>query len=194
MIPDDLLPALSHAAFESAGYRVARWAAARDVLRTRVMKGRLAGDLGPFLTRWMPAGPPVVIGGTFGLVFDLGPGGMRLWGGDPALVSVPQERALLHLPALRSFWRNELRQAHFEALKDIVPPAWCMDDGKVPPGAVIHGLGITSLERLDRVNSDGWEAREGVLSRKMPAGTRIRATYGRDDRGRVVLRSLEAAP
>lgn len=194
MIPDDLLPALSHAAVESAGYRVARWAAAREVLHARVTKGRVAGDLGRFLTRWMPAGPLDVVAGTFGLDFDLTPEGMGLRGGEPAFVAVPQEHALLHLPALRSFWRNEMRQAHFEKLTRIVPQAWFMDDGEVPPGAVIHGLGITSFERPDRVDSDAWAAREGVLSRKMPAGTRIRATYGRDDRGRVVLRSLEAAP
>jgi hypothetical protein len=68
-----------------------------------------------------------------------------------------------------------------------------MDHGKVPPGAVIHGLGITGFERLDRMNHDEWEAGEGVLSRKQPSGERIVAQYGRDDRGKVVLRSLEAA-
>lgn len=193
MIEEAPLPASLRAAVESAGYRVARWAAAREVLRTRVTKGRVAGDLGEFLTRWMPAGTPGLTADAFGLVFDLTSEEICLRGGDPAFVAAPQERALLHLPALSSFWRNELRHEHFEALKGIVPPAWFMDDRKVPPGAVIHGLGITGFERLDVVDSDEWEAREGVLSRKQPRRTRISARYGRDDRGRVVLRSIEAA-
>jgi hypothetical protein len=189
----DHLPASLRAAIESAGYRVVRWAAAREVLSARVTKGRVAGDLGAFLQRWMPISPPVVSRDAFRLVFNVAAEHAWLCGGDFELVSAPPECGLLHLPALRSFWRNELRQEHFEALKRVVPPAWFMDHGKVPPGAVIHGLGITGFERLDRMNHDEWEAGEGVLSRKQPSGERIVAQYGRDNRGKVVLRSLEAA-
>lgn len=193
MNPDDL-PTPLRAAIDSAGYRAVRWAAAREVLHARVTKGRVVGDTGAFLQRWMPAVPPVVIRDAFVLVFDISKGETWLRGGDLEFVSAAPERALLHLPALRSFWRNELRQEHFEALKTIVPTAWFIDETPVPPGAVIHGLGISGFERLDARNHDEFETREDVLSRKKPAGTRITVRYGRDDRGRVVLRSIEAAP
>ena len=190
----DELPATLHATVESAGYRVVRWAAARGVLHARVTKGRVTGALGAFLQRWMPVSPPVISEDAFRLVFDVAAGHAWFSGGDFEFVASPPERALLHLPALRSFWRNELRQEHFEALKAGVPPAWLLDEGKVPPGAVIHGLGIIRFDRLDLTNPEEWDVREGILSRRQPAKARISACYGRDDRGRVVLRSIEAAP
>jgi len=193
MLEEALLPAPLHAAVESAGYRVVRWAAARQVLHARVTKGRMPDPLGAFLLRWMPAVPPAVSGDAFRLVFSLAPGRVWFSGGEGEFVASLAERALLHLPALRPFWRKELRQAHFEALKRAVPPAWFMDEASVPPGAVIHGLDVVSYGRLE-TTGDAWETSQGVLSRKQPILSKISARYARDDRGRLVLRSLEAAP
>jgi hypothetical protein len=192
MSEEALLPASLHAAVESAGYRVARWVAARHVLRARATRGRLPELLGVFLLRWMPAVPPPDIGDAFRLVFSLAPGRVWFFGGDGGLVASPPERALLHLPALKSFWRKELRHAHFEALKRAVPPAWFMDEASVPPGAVIHGLDVVNYERLE-TSADAWDTSQGVLCRRQPTSSRISARYGRDERGRVVLRSIEAA-
>jgi Arc/MetJ family transcription regulator len=43
------LPRSQREAVESAGYRVVRWAAAREVLQKRIEKSRIAGPLGEFL-------------------------------------------------------------------------------------------------------------------------------------------------
>ena len=55
MKPDlmDQLPRPQREAVESAGYRLTRWIAAREVLQARVTKGRMAGALGDFLTHWL---------------------------------------------------------------------------------------------------------------------------------------------
>lgn len=191
-LPDlpDILTRPQQAAVASAGYRVARWAAAREVLQTRVAKGRVSGELGAFLTKWMSPAPAVILEGDFELSFTATPGQIGLTGGSLAFVASSLEQALLHLPALRSFWRNELRQAHFDALKAIVPPAWLRDETSVPPGAVIHGLGITTWERLERASS-GWEWHNQVLTLHGIPGAKINARYGRNDKHQVILRSAK---
>jgi hypothetical protein len=187
----DLLPRPLHATVESAGYRVARWAAAREVLQTRVAKGRIGGALGEFLTRWLSAAPAIVLKDDLELTFVATAGQIRLIGDNVAFVASPLEQALLHLPALRSFWRSELRQGHFEALKAIVPSAWMRDEAPVPPGAVIHGLNIISWERLERANLCESEWRDHILT--LPGtGPKINARYGRNDRTQIVLTSVEA--
>lgn len=181
-------------AVESAGYRVVRWAAAREVLQARVTKGRITGVLGGFLSRWLPAAQTTATAAERKLTFVVMPEQIWLTGGGESLVASPLEHALLHLPALRSFWCNELRQQHFAALKAIVPPAWLMDAAVIPPGAVIHGLGITAWDQLERVHGHDWDRRGHILTPRAPAGLIINAGYGRNDQGKVVLSSVEAMP
>lgn len=187
----DLLPRPFQSVVQSAGYRTARWAAARQVLGNRIARQRIHGLLGQTLGRWGVAHAAGVGAEgfqlTFGLLND------RLWLCD-GLAGEALERALLHLPALRDFWRQELRHAHFEALKAVVPKAWVREETPVPPGAVIHGLGITSWSEVSRLNGrEPAVVAEGpFFMEKPPVQTRINATYHRDDKRHVLLRSVEA--
>lgn len=193
ILPDSL-PRPLHAAVQSAGYRVLRWAAARQVLQNRAAKGRFDGSLGEFLSRWMPAGSSSEVGTPLELVFTATGSEVRLTGGNAALATEPVEQALLHLPALRAFWSNELRAAHFEALKAVIPPAWMRDPAAVPPGAVIHNLGISAWSDLDPAESHGLTWQKDVLTVRKIDGTRINVRYVRNDKDQVVPSSAEALP
>jgi hypothetical protein len=184
------------AAVESAGYRVTRWAAGRQVLGQRLMKQRSAGVPGVFLEKWGVGLLPVVAKAEFRLTFGLNEQGMWLQDGSYDLPVAPLERALLHLPALRGFWRQELRQHHFEELRSLVPQAWMMDDTAVPPGAVIHGLGIASWEEWQTfgVRRPVLAAKERVLTEQPEAECLLSAVYERNERLKVVLRTIEAPP
>lgn len=210
----DLLASLSRPqreAVESAGYRVLRWAAAREVLQARVAKGRLYAGLGDFLAHWLPPVIPSVDADDLQLEFNIAPGQMHLTGGGGTLVASSLEHAILHLPALRSFWSQEMRLQHFLALRALVPKAWVLDDAMVPPGAVIHDLDLVSWEQLPLGRRTGWEIRDqtgrtaadwrqaltsrhSVLAFAKPDGTKLNARYARNDKGQVVLRSVEASP
>jgi hypothetical protein len=50
--------------------------------------------------------------------------------------------ALLHHPALASFWRSQLGEELFVHLTTILPRTWVMDPAPVPPSAVIPGLSV----------------------------------------------------
>lgn len=206
----DELPPAARKLIESAGYRVARWQAAREVLRNRVEKGRVTGELGEFLTHWLAVGMMPPPADEIRLTFSVTPDHLWLLGGGTALAEPPLERALLHLPALRRFWGLELRLRHFTALRAMIPAAWMLDAAVVPPGAVIHGLGITTWEQLGEARDRElavWCGRESVeldLPRALVArnqflcavptpGRRITADYRCDEKGRIVLRSIAAS-
>lgn len=189
----DLLSQPHRDSLASAGYRARRWKTAREVLGNRVAKGRIPGPLGEALREWGVGRCPMIQDDSFQLTFGMT--GDRLWWCDD-LAARPLEQALLHLPALRGFWRQELRLKHFHALQSIVPKAWLKDATAVPPGAVIHGLDIPGWDHLkrlgDRIPSvvdDGL-----FLTERSVAATRINAFYQRDGQRRVVLRSLAALP
>ncbi|MBL9143033.1 MAG: hypothetical protein JNM99_05055 [Verrucomicrobiaceae bacterium] len=55
---------------------------------------------------------------------------------------------LLHLPALREFWRKELRAHRAALLQRVLPRAWPLDPASLPPGAVISGLNLSSWSQL----------------------------------------------
>jgi hypothetical protein len=120
------------------------------------------------------------------------------------------EQALLHLPALRPFWRQELRLQHFEALRTLVPQAWLLDSAQVPPGAVIQGLGSVSWEKTKLKQGPEWKiqdpkgmvredlplalaVRDSILTRRPASNVILNARYGRNDAGQVVLRTIEEA-
>lgn len=191
----DSWPQPLRAAVESAGYRVVRWLAARGVLQARFAKGRLPQVLTRFLARWLSAFPLHDRSADRLLlaVQVTDAGALHLVGGDDGLSGVPLERALLHLPALRAFWCQELRQEHFQALLACVPQAWMQDDAPLPHGAVIHGLGITSWQQPLPTASTSWITEEGITYRAEVPALRYTACYERDDKGRVQLRSIEAS-
>ena len=194
----------------SLGYRLSRWSAAREALAARVAKRRLPEDLRQFLEKWAGDSTSAPMEATLGESTD----GWHLQTGG--LVGFPKERALLHLPALRAFWIQELRLSHFTALQEIVPTAWFIDETPVPPGAVIAGIGISSWagvvlpENLDRyavVDRSGthrgscqneWSelVRAGscLLVEKIQTSRVIRARFMRDERGRIVLEDVTALP
>ncbi|MBL9130531.1 MAG: hypothetical protein JNG86_04990 [Verrucomicrobiaceae bacterium] len=105
----------------------------------------------------------------------------------------------------------ELRQAHFDSLRQIVPAAWFFDDAPLQPGAVIFGLGIAKwadlprkhdLGRFELVDRDGGasafdlkkaaEGRDLVLAEKIWANRTICARFARDAGGRIVLEDVAA--
>jgi hypothetical protein len=56
--------------------------------------------------------------------------------------------ALFHHPALKSLWRQELRENHQKALQRHIPQGWVVDPTPVPPHAVLPGLEIQRWEEL----------------------------------------------
>lgn len=200
-------------AVASAGYRILRWSAARKILQARVSKARIAEPLGSFLAHWMALAPTSEVGAELWLSFDYvqEQDDITLTAGSAPLASSPLEQALLHLPALRSFWSQELRRQHFEALQSLVPKAWFLDGAEIPPGAVIQGLDAVSWQHPQLRGGQEWKlqgpgglirqdlqaalaARDRVLSLKASAGIKLNVLYGRNDKQQVVVRSLEASP
>ena len=204
---DDLPPDL-RVRVSSLGYELERWSAARRVLAARLVKHRLVPQLESFLTAWVDDHLPMPLDATLSET----PTGWRLIRGGLGQFAI--ERALLHLPTLRSFWVQELRLAHFEALRKWVPEAWVLDDSPLPAGAVIAGLGISAWREFplrhdvdqfvveDRAGMPvdsawaDWNAtihsRANLLTRRIRPSRSIRATFLRDERGRIVLQDLEA--
>lgn len=176
--PLDDLPAAAQRAVASAGYRLARWRSARRVLAQRTFKKRLPEGLQKFLEAWMPQ----LAQADQGLEARLEGCESEIWLSEGGLASLPAERALLHLPALRFFWTVELRRAHFDALRHMVPPAWFMDDAIIPPGAVIAGLGTASWKQAADVIQH-----EKLLLRVKKAEWSARARYQCDANGRITL-------
>lgn len=207
------LPRPQREAIESAGYRIIRWVAARGVLQTRVEKGRITGPTGDFLKYWLSLASAQDVDTDLWLSFNYEEDKARLTlsDGGAALARSPLEQALLHLPALRPFWSQELRQQHFAALRALVPQTWLLDPAPVPPGAVIQGLGVISWERAPQLRGEAWQiqdskervqenwpldlaAHDSILTSRLASGVVLRARYERNDKQQVVLRSTEAAP
>lgn len=189
----DILSSSHRDSVASAGYRARRWKAAREVLGNRVAKGRIAEPLGQALHEWGVGRSPVIQNEGFQLTFAMA--GDQLWWCDD-IAARPLEQALLHLPALRGFWRQELRAKHFQALKSVVPKAWLKDQTAVPPGSVIHGLDIPTWEHLPRLTGRNPSVVDDglFLTERHVAEARINAFYQQDVQRRVVLRSIAALP
>lgn len=179
------LPSASHDAVSSTGYRLARWQSAREVLTHRVAKKRLPEALLAFLQKWMPEHETAAE--TLEARFEGRDD--AFWLAEGGLASFAAERALLHLPALRSFWAQELRAAHFEALKRIVPQAWFSDEAMIPPGAVIAGLGTA-----DWSEARGLVRQGNLFLRLKEASWAAKAVFHRDAKGQIVLRDWQAMP
>lgn len=185
----DTLPRPQRAAVESAGYRTARWSQARRVLGRRIEKQRLPKALSEFLHRWGREAPPETLAEDLRLSFGANSDRLFLRAGS-ALAERPLERALLHLPALKSFWRQELRAEHCAALLSLVSKAWIRDAAVIPPGAVIHGLNTADWPAP---GAPGLHQSGALLTEALAADLTFDAIYHLNEKGRIVLRSIEAA-
>lgn len=137
-LPPAAFPATTRRMLESAGYECTRWAAAYRTLHARHAKGRLPAWFDP----WITHAPQMHEEAITTLQFDADSAGRWWLRSGPAAST--HARAMLHLPILRPFWQQELRQAHFDSLRGLVAPAWLLDDTPLPHGSIIAGLGITS--------------------------------------------------
>jgi hypothetical protein len=68
--------------------------------------------------------------------------------------------ALLHHPALRTFWCGALPSETLTVLQAMIPPTWIVDPAPLPPHAVIPGLEIdgepvTAWEQVSRASQKG---------------------------------------
>ncbi len=126
---------------------------------------------------------------------------------------------LLHLPALRGFWRRELRTQRFAWMTKVLPQVWAVDTQSIRPGSVIRGLNIADWAELPRLMADGRrfetvlleggraqpvdpQSWPGImaggdrllflreLSMPEPEGS-LRAAWKRNEAGRVVLDRLD---
>lgn len=185
----DTLSRPHRSAVESAGYRTSRWSQARLVLDRRIEKQRLPDGLREFLNRWSCEAPPVPAAEDLRLTFGLNSDRLFLRDGS-ALAERPLERALLHLPALKSFWRQEMRGEHCSALLDLVAKAWIHDQAAIPPGAIIHGLNTADWPAP---GSAGLHESDSLLTEVLAADLTFDAIYQLNEKGRIVLRSIEAA-
>jgi len=186
----DSLPRQQRSALESAGYQVDRWSKARTALGQRIAKQRWAGELGVFLSKWAGDMPPTAPVDGLHLTFGITQNRLFLQSGA-ALAGLALERALLHLPALRSFWCQELRRDHFDALRSLVAKAWITDAAAVPHGAVIHSLNTASWPAPD---VSGLHVEGDYLTESLRPETELAAIYHLNEKGRIVLRSFEALP
>jgi hypothetical protein len=179
------LPTASQEAVASAGYRLARWKSAREVLARRLSKKRLPEPLQAFLEKWMPEieNTAEALEACFEGRED------QIWLVEGGLASIAAERALLHLPALRSFWVQELRAAHFEALRQVVPQAWFADEAVIPPGAVIAGL-----DTADWTKARDLVRQQNLFLRLKEASWAAKAVFHRDAKGQIVLRDWQGMP
>ncbi|MFM7605530.1 MAG: hypothetical protein ACKO8Z_10070 [Prosthecobacter sp.] len=178
-------PAAAKDALASLGYRLARWQAAREVLAHRLAKKRLPDTLQCFLERWIPSLETPVENLEACLEGDKN----DFWLVEGGLASFAAERALLHLPALRMFWRQELRQAHWDALRKTVPQAWFADEQIIPPGAVIAGLDVRSWDQAQEI-----VRRKNLFLRVKKSSWAAKAVFYRDPKGQIALREWKAMP
>jgi hypothetical protein len=73
--------------------------------------------------------------------------------------------ALLHHPALRSFWRKALPAETLAVLLGMIPPTWIVDPAPLPPHAVIPGLEIDGEPVTDwsQIGRASQKARQLIL-------------------------------
>jgi hypothetical protein len=137
------------------GHEIGLWAAALQVLKTRLTKGRFDTELGNWLQNRWPAQETNLPSGDFALLLRESPHGWQLAGGSLSWLNDPAFSALLHLPALRQAWAADVRASHLEHLRQIIPNAWFLDPAHLPPGSVIAALGIPSWQHLPSLHGHG---------------------------------------
>jgi hypothetical protein len=138
------------------GHEVVLFQAAAEHLLTRLGKGRFEASLAEQLRLWYPKTIPSKNDEEhFTLLVTEGRYGWQIMASSLDWLNDPAWAALLHLPALRTFWSAYVRGSHLDHLRQTLPQAWFMDDTPLPPGCVISGLGIASWAELPRLDQQG---------------------------------------
>ena len=92
--------------------------------------------------------------------------------------------ALLWSPGLQSIWKQEMRSAHLDRVKEIVPFGWVTDPAPLPPHASFPRLDVQSWEevgnftqherqlvlKISGFNELAWGSRGVKIGHDMPAG------------------------
>jgi len=69
----------------------------------------------------------------------------------PPIKPVYEEKlwlALLHSPALREVWEQEMRGSHLQRLRELVPYGWVVDPTPLPPHAALPRLEVGSWKQV----------------------------------------------
>lgn len=153
-IADIPKPLLKH--LKPLGHEFTLWQTAAQRWLTKLEKERFEPGLMPFLQHWRPqTAPKDGEGSFFSIVLRETAQGLKIIASSLAWVNDPAWSALLHLPALQSFWTAEVRGSHLDHLRQIISRAWFMDPSPLPPGSVIAGLDIPAWPNLLRLKGQG---------------------------------------
>ena len=162
---DPSIPPLLQRRLHTLGHGLFRLGEAWRLLDTRLKRGLLDEAATTWINRWcgdaLPKPLPLPVDST--LAVEIAWAGSR-WqvaavaegkgnGGlaDPWAAAL----VLLHLPALREFWRRALRAQRFARLSGVLPKVWALDTQELRPGAVIAGAGISTWRDLPRLMAAG---------------------------------------
>lgn len=147
--PEKLLKAMP-----TLGHAVVLWRRHAAELLRRWNKRPEAAGAAQHLRCWEDLGAPEIDVPQASSTFQLGLG----WSGpdhpwfllddDDKRAASIYLRRLLHLPALRMFWIQSLREQRFLHLTRHVPKAWHKEEVQPPPGSVVAGLNIANWEEL----------------------------------------------
>lgn len=152
----DTLPRTVARRVRTLGHALGRLQAGMDLLQTRLERKMLDGVSTAWIREWthlaLADQPRIQSPLTATIAWSTE---NRVW----RVIELPKPwhgaLMLLHLPALKSFWRKELRAARFALLQRVLPRVWAKDETMLPPGAVIAGLGLTSWADLSRLQESG---------------------------------------
>ncbi len=205
---------------DTLGHGLTRLLEAVEVLKRRVARETIGDEhLRAWLKPWLAVAscePPVTANEPAQLTWDDESWRMLSPSGPELSVSWATVLMLLHLPSLRTFWRQSMRASRLRRLQTVLPKAWALDPTIVPPGAVIAGLGITNWDQLPskvtqgrtfqavavndgtRLNIDDasrsdWQNLPGLtliidISPVAEEANRLEAQWTRADNGRIVLK------
>lgn len=195
------LPAAMLKALPTLGHAVVLWhSSAGDLLR-RWNKPFQGPEADYYLRHWRDLGAPELTepgrSARFNLRIGWEPqkGSWFLLDDASQLTRAAYLRWLLHVPALRMFWIQALREQRFASLIRHVPKVWCLDDDEPPPGSVIAGLNAATWSdvkalvdasdsrlrhlHLEHVAQSRWVAEQPEVSDSMVT------SYEVDEMGRV---------
>lgn len=157
--PVDLpIPSSLQRRLSSMGHGLHQFNEAWKVLAVRLDRGLLDEASTAWVKHWCGAALgqdlplPIVADATVKVVWSGKTWKVDRLPGDAAWISALM---LLHLPALRSFWRRALRSQRFAWMTLALPKVWAVDTQPLKPGTVIAGLGLTRWEDLPTVIQKG---------------------------------------
>lgn len=135
---------------EASDYRPEmEWMAARIGARV-VEAGAPPGDLAAKVYRFFELFDLPNLAGMDGLLSEVAAGDRTMTPPPKPWLEEKLWFALFWLRPLAEFWRRELGERHFEALKKVIPRTWLMDPEPLPVTAVVPGLDIQSWEELKK--------------------------------------------